>query len=118
MQMILMRLLILILINGLTACSSMFGNVVPQTGPTMEQIYDGMTANKLRTKALKVPKREQTQDQEPHAIEQNFHHLPNPELRMYVFPHLAGKDEVPIPGYYTVFSAYEHDHYALPNEIM
>jgi conjugative transfer region lipoprotein (TIGR03751 family) len=35
---------------------------------------------------------------------------------MYVFPHFAGKDEVPIPGYYTAFNAYTQEHYALPSE--
>lgn len=52
-----------------------------------------------------------------YAVSQEFHKLPNPELHLYVFPHLAGSDQVPVPGYYTVFSAYERDHYALPQEM-
>lgn len=49
-------------------------------------------------------------------IERQFHRLPNPDLRMYVFPHLAGADPVPIPGYSTVFPLHQRVHYALPGE--
>jgi conjugative transfer region lipoprotein (TIGR03751 family) len=45
-----------------------------------------------------------------------FKKLPNPELKLYVYPHFAGSDEIPIPGYYTEFTAYERTHYALPSE--
>jgi conjugative transfer region lipoprotein (TIGR03751 family) len=45
-----------------------------------------------------------------------FKKLPNPELKLYVYPHFAGNDEIPIPGYYTEFTAYERTHYALPSE--
>ena len=38
-------------------------------------------------------------------IYRQFHRLPNPDLVMYVFPHLAGTDPVPVPGYSTVFPA-------------
>ena len=47
---------------------------------------------------------------------QEFKRLPDPDLVMYVFPHLAGSDPVPIPGYCTVFPFYEHVHYARPGE--
>jgi conjugative transfer region lipoprotein (TIGR03751 family) len=49
-------------------------------------------------------------------IEQLFHRLPNPDLVMYVFPHLAGTDPVPVPGYSTVFPLYQRVQYALPGE--
>lgn len=49
-------------------------------------------------------------------IEGLFPKLPNPELVLYVFPHLSGKNR-PIPGYATQFSMYEKDEYALPGEI-
>lgn len=45
-----------------------------------------------------------------------FPRLPNPDLVMYVFPHLAGEHPVPVPGYSTVFPFYEHVQYALPGE--
>ncbi len=49
-------------------------------------------------------------------IYRQFHRLPNPDLVMYVFPHLVGTDPVPIPGYTTVFPLYQRVHYALPGE--
>lgn len=45
-----------------------------------------------------------------------FKRLPNPDLVMYVFPHLGGSEHVPVPGYSTVFPLYEHVQYALPGE--
>jgi conjugative transfer region lipoprotein (TIGR03751 family) len=49
-------------------------------------------------------------------IHRQFHRLPNPDLVMYVFPHLAGSDPVPVPGYSTVFPFYRRAPYALPGE--
>jgi conjugative transfer region lipoprotein (TIGR03751 family) len=49
-------------------------------------------------------------------IDRFFVRLPNPDLVMYVFPHLAGEHPVPVPGYSTVFPLYEHVQYALPGE--
>lgn len=45
-----------------------------------------------------------------------FKRLPNPDLVMYVFPHLAGSDPAPIPGYSTVFPLYQRVQYAMPGE--
>ena len=46
-----------------------------------------------------------------------FPRLPNPTLVMYVFPHLAGETQAPVPGYATAFPLYEQVEYALPGEI-
>jgi conjugative transfer region lipoprotein (TIGR03751 family) len=113
-----MRIIILTLVISsisLTACSSMSGNVVPEKGPTMEQVYDSMEATDATSKTK--PQKIRLRHALPlYASNNTFHKLPNPELKMYVSPHLAGKDEVPIPGYYTAFNAYTQDHYILPNE--
>lgn len=50
-------------------------------------------------------------------IERLFPKLPNPTLVMYVFPHLAGPDNLPVPGYGTGFSMYERTEFALPGEV-
>ncbi len=112
MQMNVMLILLVTSIS-LTGCSSMTGNVVPQKGPTMEQVYDSMEVED-HDKGIINP----TVSNAPsiHVTENTFHKLPNPELKMYVFPHLAGQDEIPIPGYYTQFNAYTRDYYALPSE--
>ncbi|EPC00596.1 hypothetical protein L861_06560 [Litchfieldella anticariensis FP35 = DSM 16096] len=49
-------------------------------------------------------------------IYQQFTRLPNPDLVMYVFPHLAGAEPVPVPGYSTVFPLYTRPQYAMPGE--
>lgn len=48
-------------------------------------------------------------------IEQLFPLLPNPQLVLYVYPHLTSKGR-PVPGYTTVFRMYDRDEYALPGE--
>ena len=106
---------------SLSACSSMSGNVVPERGPTMEQVYDSMEAKTEIEKTVHAHEQRTQQLCKSttlplHVTNRAFHKLPNPELKMYVFPHLAGKDEVPVPVYYTAFNAYTQDHYALPNE--
>jgi len=49
-------------------------------------------------------------------VDSQFKRLPNPDLVMYVFPHLAGTDPVPVPGYTTVFPLYQRVQYAMPGE--
>ncbi|WP_025809912.1 TIGR03751 family conjugal transfer lipoprotein [Pseudomonas chlororaphis] len=49
-------------------------------------------------------------------IQRQFRRLPNPDLVMFVFPHLAGTDPVPVPGYSTVFPLYQRVQYAMPGE--
>ncbi|HDJ1442408.1 TPA: TIGR03751 family conjugal transfer lipoprotein [Serratia rubidaea] len=48
-------------------------------------------------------------------IGQQFPRLPNPDLVMYVFPHLADGN-TPVPGYSTVFPFYSQVQYAMPGE--
>ena len=45
-------------------------------------------------------------------IEARFPVLPNPQLVLYVYPHL-GEDGAPVPGYATAFPLYERVEYAL-----
>jgi len=49
-------------------------------------------------------------------IERQFQRLPNPDMLMYVFPHVSGSDPVPVPGYTTVFPLYQRIQYAMPSE--
>jgi conjugative transfer region lipoprotein (TIGR03751 family) len=49
-------------------------------------------------------------------IHRQFPRLPNPDLVMYVLPHLAGSERVPVPGYSTVFPLHSRVQYALPGE--
>jgi len=75
----------------------------------MERIYQGMAEED----PIPRPKAPQLK----HTIQSgSFTKVYNPDLKMFVYPHIAGKEEVLIPGYYTQFSAYDKDHYLLPSE--
>ena len=50
-------------------------------------------------------------------LQQRFTRLPNPDLVMYVTPHLSPNGRYPVPGYTTVFPLYETVEYALPGEV-
>lgn len=71
---------------------------------------------------LRRPLREQDNQQALYTrnaqneIYSQFKRLPNPDLVMYVFPHLTGTDPAPIPGYSTVFPFYQRVQYAMPGE--
>jgi len=71
---------------------------------------------------LRRPLMDADSDQRPHTrtaqneIYSQFKRLPNPDLVMYVFPHLTGTDPAPIPGYSTVFPLYQRVQYAMPGE--
>ena len=105
-------------IDLLSGCSSISGNVVPQEGLTMEQVYDDVAKeNKKNVLPCERPTNLKN-NVTANSVEPSFHRLPNPELKMYVYPHFAEKNEVPIPGYYTMFNAYDHGHYVLSNEMV
>lgn len=47
-----------------------------------------------------------------------FPRLPNPDIEIYVYPHLATRSRAPIPGYSSVISLYERVEYRLPGEAL
>ena len=47
-------------------------------------------------------------------LELLFPRLPNPDVFIYVLPHLATEARVPVPGYTTAVPLYERVEYALP----
>jgi len=49
-------------------------------------------------------------------MEQRFARVPNPDLVMVVYPHLA-KGKYPVQGYVTVFPMYDQVFYAQPGEV-
>lgn len=49
-------------------------------------------------------------------IENLFPRLANPDLVIYVYPHLATRVRAPIPGYSTVIPLYERVEYRMPGE--
>ena len=114
----------------LAGCASTKEAVLPQDGPSMKAIYEahihemGAHDPLLIRQALgnrpiltgELALHGYTRDA-ANEIDAIFPRLPNPTLVMYVFPHLAGEESVPVPGYATAFPMYERTEYALPGEV-
>lgn len=133
--MILRRILIasisLTMTLELSACSTAGKNPLPHEpeGLTMAEIYrqetpstsseytgDEQALLTARRTALPLNTNENTTSSE---VNQVFKPLPNPEIGMYVYPHLvnADGDSEPVPGYMTAFFLYKSNQFALPNEL-
>ncbi len=114
----------------LTGCASTKETVLPQDGPSMKAIYDGhleelgardpqALRGELNGRPLApgTPSLEGYTREAYNELETTFPRLPNPTLVMYIFPHLASDERVPVPGYVTSFPMYERVEYALPGEV-
>lgn len=97
---------------------------LPEGGVTMKEIYRraGVSANSAQYLREALPPRPPAEDSPGpvkesalRQIEQRFARVPNPDLVMYVFPHLA-RGKYPVPGYFTAFPMYEQVEYLLPGE--
>ncbi|MEA2080989.1 MAG: TIGR03751 family conjugal transfer lipoprotein [Pseudomonadota bacterium] len=114
----------------LVGCAGTKDTILPQDGPSMKAIYEEhiheMNAQDpliLRQALAHRPMITGEAALEGYTrdaaseIDSTFPRLPNPTLVLYVFPHLAGDDQVPVPGYATAFSLYERVEYSLPGEV-
>ena len=118
-----MRTLILLLSLLLTACSTDQKTLLPvDENTTMLNIW-GKQNNDARSvlrrpldDATLTAQQQQATRSDGNATQALFRRLPNPALEMYIFPHLAGSEGVPVPGYTTVFPFYNRVQYALPGE--
>jgi conjugative transfer region lipoprotein (TIGR03751 family) len=107
----------------LGGCASTKDSVLPRDGPPMDAIYDAHMRELVRG-ALGT-RRINSGEENLHGytreafneLDVSFPRLPNPSLVMYVFPHLAGAERTPVPGYATTFPLYERVEYALPGEV-
>ena len=122
-------LLLLSLSISLSGCAGGKDRVLPDDGRSIKRIYDqhfsdiGLHGTLAARQALNG--RVVNSDAEDLSgfvreaykeLDRHFPRLPNPTLVMYVFPHLAGPERAPIPGYATTFPMYRHTEYALPGE--
>lgn len=129
---------VLLLVVVLAGCSTNKDKLLPHGDETMLDVWSrgtggssngGQQAQQLMDarQSLRRPLDEQDQQRlvdnqisysrtAQNEIYSQFHRLPNPDLVMYVFPHLAGADPVPVPGYSTVFPLYQRVQYAMPGE--
>ncbi|MCB1907033.1 MAG: TIGR03751 family conjugal transfer lipoprotein [Rhodocyclaceae bacterium] len=97
---------------------------LPKGGATMNEIYRGATMNAEREHRVReaLPLRPPgelspgpVKESALRQIEHRFPRMPNPDLVMVVFPHLA-RGKYPVPGYFTAFPMYEQVEYLLPGE--
>ncbi|MDG9757836.1 TIGR03751 family conjugal transfer lipoprotein [Pseudomonas chengduensis] len=126
-------LALLAIVLTLGGCTTSKEELLPHDDSTMLDIWNvetgGGTARQLldARQALRRPLTDADVQAAPgiqarytrtaqNEIYRQFHRLPNPDLLMYVFPHLAGSDPVPVPGYTTLFPLYQRVQYALPGE--
>jgi conjugative transfer region lipoprotein (TIGR03751 family) len=124
------RLAVLSLMTALGGCTTTSEKLLSHNGNTMRDVWDRQTvggASQQLMEARLSLRRPVTLDEKSNTqtsytrtaqneIYRQFQRLPNPDLVMYVFPHLAGSDPVPVPGYSTVFPLYQRVQYALPGE--
>lgn len=122
-------LLLISLSTSFIGCAGNKDTMLPADGRTIERIYDehfsdiGMNGTLAARRSLNG-RAVHSNDQDLSGfvrdaykeLDRHFPRLPNPTLVMYVFPHLAGPERVPIPGYATTFTLYRHTEYALPGE--
>lgn len=125
----------------LGGCASTKEDVFPKDMKPMSEVYDqhfsklrtrGIDGARVRLQGERTPLPAAATDpavqplaepelvgytREAHTeIEALFPVLPNPQLVLYVYPHL-GEDGAPVPGYATAFPLYERVEYALPGEV-
>lgn len=119
----------IVLISLAAACASDKDTLLPDEGRTIKRIYNEHFSDiglhgTLAARGTLNDRRINDRDLDlsgfvRHAydeLDRHFPRLPNPTLVMYVFPHLAGAERVPIPGYTTTFTLYARVEYALPGE--
>ncbi|WP_152601438.1 TIGR03751 family conjugal transfer lipoprotein [Erwinia oleae] len=116
----------------LTGCSTSKDDMLPPGDSTMLALWQGedgggsarqavAARDSLRRPLTEGEQLATTADDRSYSrtqeseISQQFPRLPNPDLVMYVFPHLADGNS-PVPGYSTVFPFYSQVQYAMPGE--
>ena len=120
---------------ALAGCATSKDELLPPGQATMLDVWSQHTATGARAsarqlldarQALRRPLLDRTDEAlslqhsytrtAQNEIESKFRRIPNPDLVMYVFPHLTGSEQVPVPGYTTIFPLHERVQYAMPGE--
>ncbi|ELX2369119.1 TIGR03751 family conjugal transfer lipoprotein [Salmonella enterica] len=119
------------LLLGLSGCSTSKDEMLPPGDSTMLDMWQNKASSaRTTTEARGVLRRgltdsdlatrqsleeSYTRDAQ-NEIQQLFPRLPNPDMVIYIYPHMAGNEPAPVPGYSSVFSFYSRVQYALPGE--
>jgi conjugative transfer region lipoprotein (TIGR03751 family) len=118
----------IILISFLTGCANK-DSIIPQPSQDMRAVYSnhmGSVGKGLLIDNRSLVRRPMIEGDvnlsdyvrtEKDQLQSRFQRIPNPTMYMFVAPHLATSEQVPIPGYLTEFRMWEKDHYAMPGEL-
>jgi len=121
-------ILTVISISTVTGCATK-DDIIPTPDQTMQEVYENHMGGVSDGKVLdtrSVLRRPMVQPDvdlsdyvrtEKNFLQSRFRTLPNPTMYMFVAPHLATENGVPIPGYITEFKMWKTEHYAMPGEI-
>ncbi|MFL3317313.1 TIGR03751 family conjugal transfer lipoprotein [Klebsiella michiganensis] len=124
------RIYLLLAALWLAGCSTSKEKLLPPGDSTMLDLWQQKSGSPQMAAEARAVLRRDLNDVERNAqpavaesysrdanseIQQQFPRLPNPDLVMYVFPHMT-VGNVPVPGYSTVFPFYSQVQYALPGE--
>ncbi|MDE1486553.1 TIGR03751 family conjugal transfer lipoprotein [Xenorhabdus bovienii] len=113
----------------LAGCTTSKDALLPAGEQTVLVMWQGNQAGHATASARETLRRSLTSSERLRALEEPYHYsrsaaqeisrqfprLPNPDMVMYVYPHLV-TGNTPIPGYSTVFPFYQQVQYALPGE--
>ncbi|WP_342230276.1 TIGR03751 family conjugal transfer lipoprotein [Yersinia enterocolitica] len=115
----------------LTGCSTTKDEMLPPGDSTMLELWQNKGSSaRTSTEARSTLRRGLTDDDSAvrqaieesytrtaeNEIQQIFPRLPNPDMVIYIYPHMAGNAPAPVPGHSSVFSFYSRVQYALPGE--
>ena len=119
---------VLIAVTAITGCATNKDELLPHGSNTMQDLWKQGTTQ-LNQQSPLTGRSARTIDNGKIAAENTrftrsasteiysqFTRLPNPDLMMFVYPHLTGPEGVPVPGYSTIFALYDHPQYALPGD--
>jgi len=106
-------ILILTNILILSSCATM---QLPQNGNTnVEDVYNKVGKNHDLKNQVGNSNLSEYTSEKNNQINGLFRTLENPDLMIYVFPHISSGG-LPIPAYTTQIKLFEIENYALPNE--
>ncbi|QBS12919.1 TIGR03751 family conjugal transfer lipoprotein [Legionella geestiana] len=109
---------------ALNACASSIvtSSAIPEGGLTVSQLYQQSVSEPVQSWSVKRPAKPvnyagYTRDAS-NEIQNLFKPLDNPQIPIYVFPHVAliGDEQLIKPGYTTGFFLYKQNQFALASE--
>lgn len=128
-KIIITSLISLVTVSGVTSCSHVLSSDMPSGSVSMQETYDQAingTEDSAGNNSLDdIRQQVAPQDSIPinyaaytrtpwNAIDSQFQPVPNPTIVMYIYPHMSadGTNQLPVPGYSTVFPLYDQTYYS------